>query len=79
VGRHIESHLAIADRLWRGSPPVLWKAAQKLLDSGEDRHLVLHALMEALEAAAGDEEEFRATLRALATGLDDTQFDDLEP
>jgi hypothetical protein len=79
VGRHIESHLAIADRLWRGSPPVLWKAAQKLLDAGEDRHLVLHALMEALEAAAGDEEEFRATLRALATGLDDTQFDDLEP
>jgi hypothetical protein len=79
VGRHIEGHLAIADRLWRGDPPTLWKAAQRLLDSGEDRHLVLHALMEALDAANGDEGEFEATLRALATGLDDTEFDDLEP
>jgi enoyl-CoA hydratase/carnithine racemase len=76
VGRHIEGHLAIADRLWRGAPPVLWAAAQKLLDSGEDRHLVLHALMEALEASAGDEHEFEATLRALATGLDESEFDD---
>lgn len=79
VGRHIEGHLEIADRLWRGKPAVLWKAAQKLLDSGEDRHLVLHALMEALEAADGDEEEFEGTLRALATGLDESEFDDLEP
>jgi hypothetical protein len=79
VGRHIEGHLEIADRLWRGTPPMLWRAAQRLLDAGEDRHLVLHALMEALEAADGDEAEFEATLRALATGLDDTEFDDLEP
>jgi hypothetical protein len=78
VGRHIEGHLEIADRLWRGKPPVLWLAAQRLLDAGEDRHLVLHALMEALDAADGDEAEFAATLRALATGLDDTELGDLE-
>jgi enoyl-CoA hydratase/carnithine racemase len=78
VGRHIEGHLEIADRLWRGEPPTLWKAAQRLLDAGEDRHLVLHALMEALEASGGDENEFEATLRALATGLDDTELGDLE-
>jgi hypothetical protein len=77
VGRHIDQHLAIADRLWRGSPAVLWQAAQKLLDTGEDRHLVLHALMEALEASGNDEKEFEATLRALATGLDDTELDGL--
>jgi hypothetical protein len=58
---------------------VLWQAAQRLLDAGEDRHLVLHALMEALEAAGGDEAEFEATLRALANGLDETEFGDLEP
>ena len=78
VGRHIERHLAIADRLWRGSPPTLWQAAQRLLDTGEDRHLVLHALMEALDAAGDSEAEFRATLRALAIGLDDTEIDDFE-
>jgi hypothetical protein len=79
VGRHIDGHLAIADRLWRGTPPILWTAAQRLLDAGEDRHMVLHALMEALDASGDDEAEFEATLRALATGLDDTEFDDLEP
>ena len=51
VGRHIDRHLALADRLWRGSPPALWDAAQRLLDTGEDRHMVLHALMDVLDAA----------------------------
>jgi hypothetical protein len=69
VGRHIDRHLAIADRLWRGSPPALWDAAQRLLDSGEDRHLVLHALMDVQEAAGDDEAAFEAALRELATGL----------
>jgi hypothetical protein len=71
VGRHIDRHLAIADRLWRGSPPALWNAAQRLLDSGEDRHLVLHALMDVQEAAGDDEAAFEAALRELATGLSD--------
>jgi hypothetical protein len=69
VGRHIDRHLAIADRLWRGSPPALWDAAQRLLDTGEDRHLVLHALMDVQEAAGDDEAAFEAALRELATGL----------
>ena len=31
---HIDRHLALADRLWRGDPPELWDAAQRLLDLG---------------------------------------------
>jgi len=77
VGRHIDRHLAIADRLWRGSPPALWDAAQRLLDSGEDRHLVLHALMDVQEAAGGDEAAFEAALRELATGLGGGDPDEL--
>ena len=33
VGRPIERHLVLADRLWRGDPPELWEAAQRLLDA----------------------------------------------
>ena len=79
VGRHIDRHLAIADRLWRGSPPALWDAAQRLLDTGEDRHLVLHALMDVLDAAGDDEAAFEAALRELATGLSDEDLDGLNP
>jgi hypothetical protein len=68
VGRHIERHLALADRLWRGDPPALWDAAQRLLDSGEDRHLVMHALMDVLEAAGSDENALAEALREIATG-----------
>ena len=42
---HLDGHLALADRLWRGDPPELWEAAQRLLDLGEDRHEVLHLLI----------------------------------
>jgi hypothetical protein len=73
VGRHIERHLALADRLWRGSPPALWEAAQRLLDTGEDRHMVLHALMDVQEAAGDDEAAFEAALRELATGFGDVR------
>jgi hypothetical protein len=79
VGRHIDRHLAIADRLWRGSPPALWDAAQRLLDEGEDRHLVLHALMDVQEAAGDDEAAFEAALRELATGLGDDGERSTEP
>jgi len=79
VGRHIDRHLAIADRLWRGSPPALWDAAQRLLDTGEDRHLVLHALMDVLDAAGDDEAAFESALRELANGLSDEDLDDLNP
>ena len=77
VGRHIDRHLALADRLWRGSPPALWDAAQRLLDTGEDRHMVLHALMDVLDAAGGDEAALEIALRELATGLTDDDLNGL--
>jgi hypothetical protein len=77
VGRHIDRHLALADRLWRGSPPALWDAAQRLLDTGEDRHMVLHALMDVLDAANGDEAALEIALRELATGLTDDDLSGL--
>jgi hypothetical protein len=77
VGRHIDRHLALADRLWRGSPPALWDAAQRLLDTGEDRHMVLHALMDVLDAAGTDEAALEIALRELATGLSDDDLNGL--
>ena len=68
VGRHIERHLVLADRLWRGDPPELWEAAQRLLDAGQDRHLVLHALMAVLDHATRDEAALVAVLRELDAG-----------
>ena len=65
VGRHIERHMLLADRLWRGDPPELWEAAQRLLDAGQDRHLVLHALMAVLDHTSGDEASLIAVLREL--------------
>jgi hypothetical protein len=65
VGRHIERHMILADRLWRGDPPELWQAAQRLLDAGQDRHLVLHALMAVLDHTSGDEAALIAVLREL--------------
>jgi len=52
--RHLAQHLDLADRLWRGDPPGLWAAAQRLLDADQDRHLALHALMDVIEAAGDD-------------------------
>ena len=77
VGRHIDRHLALADRLWRGSPPALWDAAQRLLDTGEDRHMVLHSLMDVLDAAGADEAALKVALRELATGLSDDDLNGL--
>jgi hypothetical protein len=65
VGRHIERHLVLAERLWRGDPPELWEAAQRLLDAGQDRHLVLHALMAVLDHTSEDEAALVAVLREL--------------
>jgi hypothetical protein len=65
VGRHIERHVVLADRLWRGDPPELWEAAQRLLDAGQDRHLVLHALMAVLDHTGADEAALIAVLREL--------------
>ena len=62
---HIDRHLALADRLWRGDPPELWEAAQRLLDRGEDRHAVLHTLMYVIRDTAGDQASLIAALRDL--------------
>jgi hypothetical protein len=59
---HLEEHLALADRLWRGDPPELWEAAQRLLDLGLDRHDVVHALMDAIETAGKDAKAVAAVL-----------------
>ena len=62
---HIDGHLALADQLWRGDPPELWEAAQRLLDLGEDRHAVLHTLMDTIRTAGGDEKRIAAALYEL--------------
>jgi len=63
--QHLERHVALADRLWRDDPPELWDAAQRLLDLGEDRHSVLHALMSAIRQAGDDENDIAAALADL--------------
>ena len=62
---HIDRHLAVADRLWRGDPPELWEAAQRLLDLGEDRHSVLHTLIEVIAAAGPGEDDIATALAEL--------------
>jgi hypothetical protein len=62
---HIDAHLALADRLWRGDPPELWEAAQRLLDAGRDRHDVLHALMDAISEAESAKRDIAAALADL--------------
>jgi hypothetical protein len=63
--QHLDRHVALADRLWRDDPPELWDAAQRLLDLGEDRHSVLHALMSAIRAAGADENDIASALADL--------------
>jgi len=62
---HIERHLGLADRLWRGEPPELWEAAQRLLDLGEDRHAVLHALMDTIRTAGLRPDDIATALSGL--------------
>jgi len=66
---HIDGHLALADRLWRGDPPELWDAAQRLLDLGEERHSVLHVLMNVISAAGYDEDDIAEALSDVAPNL----------
>lgn len=63
--QHLAQHLDLADRLWRGEPASLWEAAQRFLDADQDRHEVLHLLMEVIEAAGDKPGALDAALRDL--------------
>jgi hypothetical protein len=65
AAEHVQEHVALADRLWRGDPPELWEAAQRLLDLGEDRHEVLHTLIQTISAAGPHERDIAAALADL--------------
>jgi hypothetical protein len=62
---HINQHAELADRLWRGDPPELWDAAQRLLDLGESRQDVLHALIATIAEAGPHERDIAAALADL--------------
>ena len=47
----LDAHERLAERLWRGDPPELWSAAERLLDRGRERPVVLRMLMEVIENA----------------------------
>ena len=55
--QHLRRHLVLSDRLWRGDPPELWEAAQRLLDRGENRHAVQHTLMYLIRDVANNTED----------------------
>jgi hypothetical protein len=59
---HLDQHVALAERLWRGDPPELWDAAQRLLDVGRDRHDVVHTLIEAISPAGRSRGDIAAAL-----------------
>jgi hypothetical protein len=63
--RHLDQHVALAERLWSGNPPELWDAAQRLLDLGLPRHEVVHMLINAIATAGQDEKAIRVTLADL--------------
>lgn len=69
--QHLDKHAALAERLWHGDPPELWEAAQRLLDIGMPRHDVVHALIDALEAAGADHRAVSRALRDLPPELAD--------
>jgi hypothetical protein len=63
--QHLQRHLVLSDRLWRGDPPELWEAAQRMLDRGEDRHAVQHTLMYVIRDAGEDPGRLAAELAKL--------------
>lgn len=69
--RHLAEHLALTARLWRGDPPELWEAAQRLLDLGIGRHEVMHSLITAIMSAGTEDKAIRLALRDLPPEHDD--------
>jgi hypothetical protein len=64
--QHLEQHLDLADRLWRGDPSSLWAAAQRFLDADQDRHVVLHVLMDVIQTTGDKPGSLDAVLRELS-------------
>jgi hypothetical protein len=67
---HIEGHAAVAEQLWNGQVPEAWRAVDRLLGLGYDRHLILHLLGMVLtrslwHSAHGRPFDYDAALRAL--------------
>ncbi|MFB9801826.1 hypothetical protein [Streptomonospora salina] len=52
----LDAHERLAERLWEGDPPQLWSAAERLLDHGYERPVVLRMLMEVVEDAEPGED-----------------------
>ncbi|WP_131102714.1 hypothetical protein [Streptomonospora litoralis] len=52
----LDAHEQLAERLWKGDPPQLWSAAERLLDRGHERPVVLRTLMEVLGDAEPGED-----------------------
>jgi hypothetical protein len=63
--QHIRRHLVLSDRLWRGDPPELWEAAQRLLDRGENKHAVQHTLMYVIRDVGNDTAQLTEELGTL--------------
>jgi Domain of unknown function (DUF1841) len=71
---HIAMHEMVANQLWADDPPEAWRAAQRLLDTGMERHEVLHELAAAAtgqlwhalsDRTPVDPADYRAALDAL--------------
>ncbi|WP_179646534.1 hypothetical protein [Spinactinospora alkalitolerans] len=50
----LAAHERLAERLWKGDPPNLWAAAQRLLDRGHTRMAVLETLLDVLDESEDD-------------------------
>jgi Domain of unknown function (DUF1841) len=78
---HVAMHQVVTNQLWDDDPPETWRAAQRLLATGMDRHDVLHQLAGAVTHSLHqalttqqpvDQDAYRAALDALApTSLPD--------
>lgn len=71
---HLVMHGIVAAQLWEDSPPEVWQAASRLLDSGYERHEILHMLCRPvasqvweawIDEQAYDRDAHVAALRAL--------------
>jgi hypothetical protein len=59
---HVLMHEIVANQLWDNDLPEVWHTARRLLDLGQDRHDILHALGEVslthLQASLTDQKLF---------------------